>query len=322
MLRNIDAVDCAATNLSCTNLIVKGETVSDVLTNIGSSTVGNTVFTGTVTADAFTTTGAMTSGSLLTGNITSTGSLNLVNLSTTGSVVSGTEVSAPVLTGTLSTATQNNVTKIGTQTSLSNAGALTQTGAATFATNITQSAGTATLKAVIADSVGYASSATVGGNMTTGGATFTTTTFGSYDTYQIVWLNIGCSGNFTPYLQFRKSGTAYSSGYRVDTSDGLDGVSSVGTTYIALLASSTGLNNGELTSGRIIVKKIRSVTVSTTTTTTWYIQGSQSSSNSVGGNIWGTFIETGGGIDSLVFGVTGGTLSASSPYYSVTPLLF
>lgn len=171
MLRNIDVVDCAATNVSCTNLTVKGEPVSNVLTNIGSSAVGNTVFTGIVTADNFTTTGAVTSGSITTGNITSTGSLNLTNVTVTGTITGATEVSATTLTGTLSTATQNNVTKIGTQTSLSNAGALTQTGAATFAgavthsstmtqtgaatfaTNITQSAGTSALKAVTCDSV-------------------------------------------------------------------------------------------------------------------------------------------------------------------------
>jgi hypothetical protein len=115
--------------------------------------VGNTVFTGIVTADNFTTTGAVTAGSITTGNLTSTGSLNLANLTATGTITGATEVSATTLTGTLSTATQNNVTKIGTQTSLSNAGALTQTGAATFATNITQSAGTSALRAVTATSI-------------------------------------------------------------------------------------------------------------------------------------------------------------------------
>ena len=167
MLRNIDVVDCAATNVSCTNLTVKGEPVSNVLTNIGSSAVGNTVFTGIVTADNFTTTGAVTAGSITTGNITSTGSLNLTNLTATGTIVAGTEVSATTLTGTLSTATQNNVTKIGTQTSLSNAGTLTQTGAATFATNITQSAGTSSLKAVTCDSISTTGNITQSAGTTT-----------------------------------------------------------------------------------------------------------------------------------------------------------
>lgn len=50
-IRNIDAVDVAATNLSCSTFNVNGENVTNALTNVSSATPGTTNFTGTVTAD-------------------------------------------------------------------------------------------------------------------------------------------------------------------------------------------------------------------------------------------------------------------------------
>lgn len=52
VLRNIDAVDCAATNISCKNLTVDGEPISPAIQNMGGSTMGNTVFTGMLTSDS------------------------------------------------------------------------------------------------------------------------------------------------------------------------------------------------------------------------------------------------------------------------------
>jgi hypothetical protein len=66
-LRNIDAVDVAATNLSCTTLSVKGNPISDVFSNV-TATAGTTTFTGAVVADSVTT-------SNLAGNINLTGTI-------------------------------------------------------------------------------------------------------------------------------------------------------------------------------------------------------------------------------------------------------
>lgn len=182
VLRNIDAVDCAATNLSCTNLTVNGEPVSNVLTNIGSSTVGNTVFNGTVTATNFTASGTVTAGTVSANYIGAPGAaITGGNVATTGSIASGTDVSGATLTGTIATPTQNNITKIGTQTSFASSGSITQTGGSTTLLgttvsslsstgNISQSTGTtATLRALTADSL------TTAGNITQTGASATAT---------------------------------------------------------------------------------------------------------------------------------------------------
>lgn len=72
VIKNIDAVDVAATSVSCTNLTVNGEPVSNVLTNIGSTSVGNTVFTGTVTATNLAATSALTAAGDITQSAGST----------------------------------------------------------------------------------------------------------------------------------------------------------------------------------------------------------------------------------------------------------
>lgn len=240
-IKNIDAVDVAATNISCTNLTVAGEPVSTILQNIGESSVGETVFTGDVEADSFTTTGAVTASSVTSGT-TNAGALTCSSFSTSGSIaalsigvstavtgatvaatgaITGASVTATgavtgnSLVGTVTTATQNVITKIGTQTSfatsgnitqsggtatlkaltadsLTTAGNITQTGAAATATlkaltadslatagNITQTgaAATATLKAVTANSLTTTGNVTVGGSTSTKGITNTTTGF-------------------------------------------------------------------------------------------------------------------------------------------------
>jgi hypothetical protein len=117
------------------------------VTSVG--TLTSLSVTGTVTAATLT-------GTLATAaqpNVTSVGTLT--SLSVTGTVTAAT------LTGTLATAAQPNITSVGTLTSLSVSGTLTQTGAATFSTNITQSAGTASLKATTADSLTVSGTSTL-----------------------------------------------------------------------------------------------------------------------------------------------------------------
>ena len=155
-IRNIDAVDVAATSISCTNLTVNGEPVSSVFQNIGSSTPGNTVFTGTLTADNFSTTGTTNTGAIvassanITGSgltastITSTGTISALSVTATG------DVSGATLTGTIATPTQNSITKVGTQTSLVVSGSTTLASLSASG-NITQSAGSTTLKTVTSD---------------------------------------------------------------------------------------------------------------------------------------------------------------------------
>lgn len=120
-IKNIDAVDVAATNISCTNLTVAGDPVSTILQNLGESSAGVTVFEGNVTADSVTSNGAITTSTLTSGT-TNAGVLSATSVAATG------DVSGTTLTGTLNTATQNNVTKIGTQTSFATSGSITQTG--------------------------------------------------------------------------------------------------------------------------------------------------------------------------------------------------
>lgn len=155
-IRNIDAVDVAATSISCTNLTVNGEPVSTTLQNVGSSTPGSTVFTGTLTADNLSTSGTTNTGAIvassanITGSgltastITSTGTISALAVAATG------DVSGATLTGTVATATQNNITKIGTQTSLVVSGSTTLASLSASG-NITQSAGSTTLKTVTSD---------------------------------------------------------------------------------------------------------------------------------------------------------------------------
>lgn len=195
-IRNIDAVDVAATNISCDNLTVQGNPISDVFQNVISqpkytlfegeveaeklrATTTNTVTlnaTGTTNLSNTTVTSLTSSGSItgttLAGtlstaaqpNVTSLGSLTALNLAGSVNQTSGSTTLLTTTVGSLSTA--GNITQSGTSataslkavtaTSISNSGTLTQTGAATFSTNVTQSAGTAIFKALEADSISIA----------------------------------------------------------------------------------------------------------------------------------------------------------------------
>lgn len=83
-IKNIDAVDVSATNISCDTLSIAGEPVSTVLQNIGESSVGLTEFNGTVEADSLVATNTTTTN--LTSQITNAGALTASSISTTGSI--------------------------------------------------------------------------------------------------------------------------------------------------------------------------------------------------------------------------------------------
>lgn len=469
---------------------MNGEPVSNVLTNIGSSSVGNTVFTGTVSADNLACQ-TITAGAISSGAITATGAaITGGSVTVTGSLAAGNDVSGATLTGTLATPTQNNITKIGTQTSFASSGTITQSGGSTtllattvsslttagnisqttggnFTTagNITQTGTTATLKATSVDSLttsgnitqtapgattlqstnvaslftsgniaqtgtttttlkattvsslantgtltqtGNASFAgtitqtgtgeiyaegdissdtslsapyitcanlnatqsvtaasfTVNGNLvqndaastttlktttvsslantgtltqtgnatfqgtigplashiqtgsiTTGVATFTTpTAFASgYTGYLIQWFNLGCTGNFTPFLRFAKTATTtYTSGYRV-TSQLLGSTTATSTDRVTLNPRTTGLENNEQMTGEIYLRKISG-------TSLWFVTGFAQSNNALCCSISGHFTDPGTGIDKIVFGVTGGTLNVATASFRIEPV--
>jgi hypothetical protein len=262
VVRNIDACDATITNLSCKTFNLFGEPVSTALANFGQSTTGNTVLLGTVTAGNF-------AGNLTGGTITATGASSLKNT---------------------------------TVTSLTNQGALTQTGEATFNNDV-----------FVDGTLGAAAADVLSGSMTTGGATFTTPTgfAPNYGSYVIRWFNLSCSGNFTPYIQFAKTATAtYATGYRV-TSDlaGYQAVTS--TNRITLSPNTTGLQNGELLTGEITIRQV--------TATQWFIEGWSQSNQLNLTRIAGNFTDPGTGVDKFVFGVTGGALNGA-PTYQIVPI--
>lgn len=164
-VRDLAVDDLAVTSVSCTNLTVGGQTLAPLLQNISTSSAGNTVFTGTITADGFSTTGTFNAGTLsgTTGNIT--GNLFAGSITSTGSV------SGSSLAGTISTAAQPNITSVGPLTSLSVSGSSTLTGGATVGSTITQSSGSATLKSTTVDSLSTTGniSQTSTGNFSTNG---------------------------------------------------------------------------------------------------------------------------------------------------------
>lgn len=95
-IKNIDAVDVAATNISCTNLTINGEPVSTAWQNLGESSAGLTTFTGEVKADTLTSNGAINAasvtstttnaGTLTSSSIVNTGSISTTSLAATGDV--------------------------------------------------------------------------------------------------------------------------------------------------------------------------------------------------------------------------------------------
>lgn len=185
ILRNIDAVDCAATNVSCTNLTVQGEPISTAIQNMKGSTPGNTVFTGRVTADNATiggklnvidvdatdivtetatcdtvTTRIAVVRNLAVEDLTVSQSSSLTGLECGGltvtdylSVTGATELKGPTtFTANIIQSAGGAVLKNTNVASLTNPGTLTQTGAATFS-GITQTAGTTSLKTTTVESL-------------------------------------------------------------------------------------------------------------------------------------------------------------------------
>jgi hypothetical protein len=96
-VRNIDAVDVAATNISCDTLSIAGEPVSNILQNIGESSTGLTRFNGELQSDTMTVFGDLATDSLnasttnagvLTASTISTpGTISALSMSTTGDMV-------------------------------------------------------------------------------------------------------------------------------------------------------------------------------------------------------------------------------------------
>jgi hypothetical protein len=125
IVKNIDAVDVAATNLSCTNLTVKGNPISDVFQNV-TATPGNTAFTGGVTATSITAT-TTTSNTLAVSGTTTLGDVNVSSLTASNTVTSAT----------------------------------LNAGAVNASSNIIQTAGTTTLKATTADSLTVTNTSTL-----------------------------------------------------------------------------------------------------------------------------------------------------------------
>lgn len=117
-VKNLDAVDVAATNISCDNLTVKGENISNVLYNVSNTTSGSTTFSGLVSADGFATTGTVSTASIVSTN-TNAGTLSATSISDTGSLtVSGASslqgVTATSVASSGDLAVKANVLKVDT----------------------------------------------------------------------------------------------------------------------------------------------------------------------------------------------------------------
>jgi hypothetical protein len=213
-------VDVAATNISCTTLSINGEPVSNILKNVGETSTNHTVFIGSVKADTLEATTSVLTPSL-TSTTTSAGALSCTSLVNSGSV-SATSVTATgaitgaTLAGTVSTATQNSITKIGTQTSFAVSGASALASVAASG-NITQSAGTAQLKATTVDSLTIGTKSLsfyTGAQVTSASGTFTIPL--TQDHIHVTFTNVASTSLSNLYLQPGGSGTCagYTSGMK------------------------------------------------------------------------------------------------------------
>ena len=175
--------EVSAPNMTC-SFLTTGVITSSSLTATGGITSSATVSGATLASSGNITQNAGTAAlkAVTATSISNTGTLTQSGAATLTSTlnVSGTLTCANITqssgTATLNTVTASSVNCTGGFTAgsfnpinISNSGTLTQTGAATFSTNITQSAGTAALKAVTADSVSNTGTLTQ-----TGAATFAT----------------------------------------------------------------------------------------------------------------------------------------------------
>lgn len=167
VLRNIDAVDCAATNISCTNLTVGGQPVSTSIQNMAGSTAGNTVFNGKLVANNIQSLDKLEGFNTQTFDLTVANEANINKLTAgtlafTSATVSGnltadnidtTEIRANTLRADAAVIRQIDGIDMNLSAgNLANSGVLTQTGDATFR-NITQESGTTSLKATTCTSL-------------------------------------------------------------------------------------------------------------------------------------------------------------------------
>lgn len=123
-IKNIDAVDVAATSVSCTNLTVNGVNWGNVLQNVASTSSGNTTFTGTLGCTSLAATASVTANDATIGTVNST------------ALYTGTVDSSLTSAGVLSS---TSVTNSGAMTT----GSFTSNAAATVGGNFTNN-GTAT----------------------------------------------------------------------------------------------------------------------------------------------------------------------------------
>lgn len=117
-IKNLDAVDVAATNVSCDNLTVKGENITNVLQNVTNPAAGSTSFTGLLSADNILASNTTTTASLVSGT-TSAGTLSATSINDTGSLTVGGASSVQALTATSLTSSgdltvDTNVLKVDT----------------------------------------------------------------------------------------------------------------------------------------------------------------------------------------------------------------
>lgn len=224
-LRNLEVTDLAATNISCDTLSVGGDPVSDVLQN-ASGIPSETTFVGSLIADEIVSNSSIDSVTGSISGILTSGSLS------TGGITCSTLSASSSIEGFLTTAIQNNVVKIGTQTSLACSGNISQTGGTTTLQgttvgslstggNISQTAGTATLQATTVGSLSTAGNIT----QTAGTTTLQATTVGSLTTagnitqtagtFSIV--DLAVAGNLTGFTSRFSSPTAITWGLSAAT---------------------------------------------------------------------------------------------------------
>lgn len=118
-VKNLDAVDVAADNVSCKKLTVNGENITNVLQNVSNSAIGSTTFTGNLIV-----TGTLDATDVLAVNMTipgtsTLGTVSCTSINDTGSLTVGGASSVQALTATSLTSSgdltvDTNVLKVDT----------------------------------------------------------------------------------------------------------------------------------------------------------------------------------------------------------------
>lgn len=157
-----------ATSISNTGTLTQSgaATLTSTLNVSGTLTCANiTQSSGTATLNTVTTSSLNCTGSFSAGTFNPSNISNSGTLTQTGAATFSTNITQSAGTAALKAVTADSVSITGSLSagsfspnSISNTGTLTQTGAATFATNITQTSGTATLEALVCDSISGPSS--------------------------------------------------------------------------------------------------------------------------------------------------------------------